>query len=116
MIVSPYAVKVIRSVMEGRPSTSLPLTTTKDVGGRPKGGHDDMGRALTGRVSPNLRDRQWLACPPLENILGRQAQHHLTDRLVVQDPPLALLRDRVDIAQASFERVLLEHRHRAAVV
>src|SRR3977135_463782 len=57
-----------------------------------------------------------LACAPLENILRRQAKHDLTDRLVVQYPPLALLRDRVDVAQAGFERIFPEHAHGAAVV
>src|SRR5215510_6917078 len=56
------------------------------------------------------------SCPKLEDVLGRHAKHDLTDRLVVQDAPLALLRDRVDVAQAAFERVFLEHRHRAAIV
>jgi hypothetical protein len=52
----------------------------------------------------------------LENILRRHAKHDLTDRLVVQYAPLALLRDRVDVAQTAFERIFLEHRHRAAIV
>ena len=51
-----------------------------------------------------------------EDILRRHAEHDLTDGLVVQDAPLALLRDRVDVAQTAFERVFLEHRHRAAMV
>src|SRR5215831_6710115 len=51
-----------------------------------------------------------IACPKLENILGRHAKHDLTDRLVVQYAPLALLRDCVDVAQAAFERIFLEHR------
>src|SRR5688572_16614862 len=52
----------------------------------------------------------------LENILGRHAEHDLADRLVVQDAPLPLLRDRVDVAQTALERIFLEHRHRAAIV
>jgi hypothetical protein len=52
----------------------------------------------------------------LVNILRRHAKHDLTDRLVVQYAPLALLRDRVDVAQTAFERIFLEHRHRAAIV
>src|SRR5690242_16051194 len=64
-------------------------------------------RRSTGRSTPTAE---------LENILRRHAKHDLTDRLVVQDAPLALLRDRVDVAQTAFERVLLEHRHRAAIV
>ena len=54
--------------------------------------------------------------PTLEYILRRHAKHNLTDRLVVQYAPLALLRDRVDVAQTAFERIFLEHRHRAAIV
>src|SRR5271154_79354 len=50
----------------------------------------------------------------LENVFRRHAQHDLTDRLVVQYAPLALLRDCVDVAQTAFERIFLEHRHRAA--
>src|SRR5215217_4067250 len=57
-----------------------------------------------------------MARPKLENILGRHAKHDLTDRLVVQYAPLALLRDRVDVAQTAFERIFLEYRHRAAMV
>ena len=57
-----------------------------------------------------------MAYATLENILGRHAKHDLTDRLVVQYAPLALLRDRVDVAQTAFERIFLEHRHRAAIV
>lgn len=56
------------------------------------------------------------ACPPSEYVLRRQSKHDLTDRLVVQYPPLPLLCDRVDVAQTAFEWIVLEHRHRAAVV
>src|SRR6478736_1837164 len=51
-------------------------------------------------------------CPPSEDVLWRQAKHDLTHRLVVQYAPLALLRDRVNVAQTALERVFLEHRHR----
>src|SRR5712691_7203486 len=69
-------------------------------------------RLLGGKLPRN----RWLACPKLENILGRHAKHDLTDRLVVQYAPLALVRDCVDVAQTAFERIFLEHRHRAAIV
>src|ERR1035438_6832200 len=57
-----------------------------------------------------------MAWPPSEDVFRRQAKQDLTDRLVVQDPSLALLRDRVDVAQPPLERIFLEYRHRAAVV
>src|SRR5262245_33774168 len=56
------------------------------------------------------------SCPKLEDIFGRHAKRDLTDRLVVQQAPLALLRDRIDVAQTTFERVFLEHRHRTAMM
>jgi len=39
-----------------------------------------------------------VACPLLEDIFRRQAKHDLTDRLIVQYPPLALLRNCVNVA------------------
>ena len=41
----------------------------------------------------------------LEVVLGRQTEQDLADRFIVQDPPLSLLRDRVDVAQPALERI-----------
>ena len=87
-------------------------------------GSERKARAMSDEVfekAPNEEVREeWSyqakACPTLENILGRHTEHDLADRLVVQDAPLALLRDRVDVAQTAFERIFFEHRHRAAIV
>ena len=91
----------------------------------------NAGRASIERTEIGLRERpirldapssilathvHGVACPPSEDVLRRQAKHDLTDRLVMQYPPLALLRDRVNIAQTAFERIFLEHRHRSTVV
>jgi hypothetical protein len=54
--------------------------------------------------------------PSSKDVLGRKAKQDLTYCLVVQYASLALLRDRVDVAQPPLERIFLEHRHRAAVV
>ena len=74
----------------------------------------DHESCLWRHVSPLCRGHS--IRPTLVNILRRHAKHDLTDRLVVQYAPLALLRDRVDVAQTAFERIFLEHRHRAAIV
>ena len=73
-------------------------------------------RKLAAILAADVVGYSRLIRPTLENILRRHAKHDLTDRLVVQYAPLALLRDRVDVAQTAFERIFLEHRHRAAIV
>jgi hypothetical protein len=73
-------------------------------------------RKLAAILTADVVGYSHLIRPTLENILRRHAKHDLTDRLVVQYAPLALLRDRVDVAQMAFERIFLEHRHRAAIV
>ena len=73
-------------------------------------------RRLAAIIAADVVGYSRLIRPTLENILRRHAKHDLTDRLVVQYAPLALLRDRVDVAQTAFERIFLEHRHRAAIV
>lgn len=73
-------------------------------------------RELAAILAADVVGYSRLIRPTLENILRRHAKHDLTDRLVVQYAPLALLRDRVDVAQTAFERIFLEHRRRAAIV
>ncbi len=43
--------------------------------------------------------------PHSENVLRREAKHDLADGLVVQNSPLALLRDGVNVAQAQGYRM-----------
>ena len=80
------------------------------------GGYFQEKKRLAAILAADVVGYSRLIRPTLENILRRHAKHDLTDRLVVQYAPLALLRDRVDVAQTAFERIFLEHRHRAAIV
>ncbi len=52
----------------------------------------------------------------LKDILRLQPQHNLTDRFIMQNPPLTLLRHRMNIAQPPLKRIFLEHRHRSAIM
>ena len=60
---------------------------------------------------PNLATCPDFRTEFLENILRRQPQHNLPHRLIMQYPPLALLRDRMDIPQPPLERILFEYCH-----
>ena len=63
------------------------------------------------RIGWPIPDAIGMRCSYSKNALGRQAKEDLANSLVVQDSPLSLLRNRVDVAQPSLERVFLEHRH-----
>src|SRR5262249_1161936 len=68
--------------------------------------HEPRRPTVTGQLAQKIRSTEHAA-------LRRQAQEDLTNGLEMDRPTLALLGTRVDVAQATLERVFVEDRGRA---
>jgi hypothetical protein len=62
--------------------------------------HRSLGRSRINmaRISWPIAYAIGMPSPHSKDVLGRQAEEDLADRFVVQDSPLSLLRNRVDVA------------------